>query len=702
MKKIKSYISIMLSSVMILGMAVPVKTFATEDEITKKDVTAYLYSMENSETLQCLFKSNMADMPYISTVDFCNNVFKEEVTEEKNADGTYTVSNPDGSMIINTDSDTLYFDVFESFIGSEAYSEGSLLDSPYCRSSETVVNGEIKSITLALGEYDIDILEDDGRTYLPLSTASLLFSQTYNAAEYVDGNIYFLHSSDMMTGGFYFDRTGIYEDDNRSKEMIDLTYHELCFAFDKMYGRPAKAEIAASVEEKGFDKTLDEFSDETRRAKELMMSDSKSDFIYGICYLASVFNDGGHTNLEAPLIDVINNFPETNVGAVLAERLYDTSNPDTLTVMDIDMESYYYQQALYNLYEQRESAYEEYEIINVWDDASQSKLLCSGDTAVFVFDSFMNEAVDNFKWSLDYAKENGIKRFVIDLSCNTGGSSAVVMYMMAMMCNRDKDNNSASIRTIQTLTGNISEGYCVLDLNLDGEINDLDREVYYDFEYAILTSRFSFSCGNLLPSLARDNGIAVIGETSGGGACGVDTLFTAEVMPYTLSGYTKFINAKGEDVDAGVTPDYDLTKQVTDEYGDVIVDYSGMYNIALYSPMIDEFYGITEEPSEKPSEEPSKESSEEPSKESLPETSEESSKESSEKSTDEHSQKTEEQVTDKSAVETTPNVSKSSDNNAVATGDSNDAQFVILMMLMASVTIVVFGRKKYSAPVSKK
>ena len=32
---------------------------------------------------------------------------------------------------------------------------------------------------------------------------------------------------------------------------------------------------------------------------------------------------------------------------------------------------------------------------------------------MFAFDSFVNEAVYHFKWSLDYAKEKGVRRFVI-------------------------------------------------------------------------------------------------------------------------------------------------------------------------------------------------------------------------------------------------------------------------------------------------
>lgn len=676
-------ISITLSTAILFGIAVPVTVSAAEDEITGKDITAYLYSKEKNETLKCLFKSSMPDMPYISTVDFCRNVFKGDASEVKNTDGTYTLSNDTGSMVINTDSDILYFEEFEKFMGSEADSDGTMLNSPYCHPLGKTIDGETKSLTLDIGEYGIDILEDEDRTYLPASCLSLLFSQTYNAAEFSEDSIYFVHCSDLMTGESYFDRTSVYEDDHRSQELIDLTYNELCFAIDKLYGRPSKAEIAASIEEKGLDKTLDEYSDITRRAKEMIMSDSKIDLIFGLCSLAQVFSDGGHTCIEYPLLDSIGFYPDTTVGKTISDRMEDMSDRDAIAATAITLKTILEQEKMDVLKETRDSAYEKYETVKVWDDASKARLLRSGDTAVFVFNSFMNEAVDNFKWSLDFAKENGIKRFVLDISCNTGGSSDVVMYMIAMMTNKDKNSNTASMRLLQTLTGNISDDRYELDLDLDGEINDQDKDVYYDFEYAVLTSHFSFSCGNLLPTLAKDNGIAVIGEKSGGGACMLLINFTPELMPFTISGYEKMITAKNEDADYGITPDYELTKEVTDENDFTSTDYSGMYDIAAYSSMIDEFYGVTEEPSEKPSsEKPSKETSDTPSEESANKPFEEASDTPTEESAN------------KPSAETSSNApSNPADNNTFPTGDSNTAIPVILVMLAASTVIVLLSRK---------
>ena len=295
MKRQAKILSVILSSVLLLSMTTPVTAFAAEEAIVRKDITAYLYSMENTETLSCVFISSMPDMPYISTVDFLSNIFEGTAAEVKNDDGTFTVTIDTASMVIDAEKDTVHFDEFEVFMSIKPIEEGTALDSPYCHNLGASVEGETKSLTLDLGEYDIDILDVDGKSYFPASSLSLLFSQTYNAAEYLGGSIYFIHCSEIVTGNSYFDKTSVYADDHRSQDIIDLTYNELCFAVDRLYGRPAKYEIAASIEEKGFDKTLDEYSDDTRKAKEKLLSDSKTDFIIGMTFLDNVFFDGGHT-----------------------------------------------------------------------------------------------------------------------------------------------------------------------------------------------------------------------------------------------------------------------------------------------------------------------------------------------------------------------------------------------------------------------
>ena len=190
MKKLLSSVSVILVLVMLLSMA-----------ITVKDLTAHIYNMEDTETLSCLFKSSMPDMAFISTVDFLKNIFVDEPTEEKNADGTYTITNPKGTMVIDPEKDDLHFDSFEDFVSAKVNAEGTELDAPYIKEYAPVNEGEMKSLDLDLSPYKIDILEHEGKTYFPVSSIGLIFGATYNTAAYYKDNIYFIHTSDIVLDG---------------------------------------------------------------------------------------------------------------------------------------------------------------------------------------------------------------------------------------------------------------------------------------------------------------------------------------------------------------------------------------------------------------------------------------------------------------------------------------------------------------------
>ena len=588
MKKLLSSVSVTLVLVMLLSVAAPMTASATGDGITAKDLTAHIYNMEDTETMQCLFKSSMPDMAFISTVDFLKRAYVDEPSEVKNADGTYTITNPKGTMVIDPEHDTLHFDSFEDFVSAKENVDGTEMDVPYLKEHAPVKEGEINGLDLDLSPYKIDIIEYDGKTYFPVSSIGLLVSETYNTAVYNADNIYFVHCADIVMGNCYYTNKMVYDTLKRSKALVELTYNDLCFAVDKLYGRPAQAEIASMLEEKSFDETLDEYNDDTRRAKELLLSENTVDYVLGTAYLGQIFSDGGHTAIHYPAVLSILT-PGTAVYDEL-NRLFDEEGFRDANAVKYVMSSLTSSQKATNMSEFRSGKYKDYDLVKSWDDKSASKLYVAGDTAVFAFDSFVNEAVYHFKWSLDYAKEKGIKRFVIDLSCNSGGNAAVVMYIMAMITNKDKDSYTASYRKIQTLTGNLSRVDNDMDLNLDGEINDLDKSVYYDFEYAFITSKVSYSCGNLLPCLAKDAGFPIFGERSGGGACSLFIAYTPELFFYTMSSYNKFITSDNKDVDNGAELDFDLTKQKANDDGTKTIDYSGLYDIEDISRKIDTIY----------------------------------------------------------------------------------------------------------------
>lgn len=576
MKKSLTVISLMLAVAILFGIAAPCAAYADDKPYAIRELTAYLFDMDHTAGYDCLFSDALPDVPYMDAAEYLSNIYTVAFAETENADGTYTVSSENGTMTIDPVSDTVRFDTYESFVFQDKNESGSAMASTIAREGGLEIEGEAKPLELDLGAYQIDLIADGGRIYLPLATLADLFVPTYNAAEYVDGNIYFLHTTDNMQGDGYFDKSSVFNSFDRAPSLAEFTYHELCFFMDHFYGRPSKAKIAASIAEKGFDKTLDEYSDDTRKAKELLMSDDLLDFLAGFMYLDKLFDDGGHTSLFYELFLAITD-DDSKLGQAMQTSPHNKMAVSRMFDMVLGRKTA-------DVTEVRKDAYAKYQTVKSWD--KDAMLVVDGDTAVFVFDSFNEKVAPMFKWSLDYAEENGIKNFVVDLTKNGGGTDTLLQYIYTLMCNKELHTNEGVMRYMSVPSGNIVLEKSQLDLNLDGEYDDSDKDVAYDLNFAVLTTNAAFSCGNLLPCMLQDQGVAVLGETSGGGSCMLSKAYTENAHYFFISGVKKFVRADGSDSDLGAAVDYDLTKLVEDKK-----DYSGLFDLKDVSEKIHDFYG---------------------------------------------------------------------------------------------------------------
>ena len=153
----------------------------------------------------------------------------------------------------------------------------------------------------------------------------------------------------------------------------------------------------------------------------------------------------------------------------------------------------------------------------------------------------------------------GAKYLVLDLSTNGGGDEAALCGIMGLF---NKAESSMAFNNVMH-RGRSTTDYGV-DINLDGECDaaDVAEAEGFDFKVAVLTSKCSFSCGNLLPSLMKEAGYKIVGEQSGGGSCAVTYEFTADGLPYVRSSYSCLSNERGDNIDTGVPLDYDIAKEL--------------------------------------------------------------------------------------------------------------------------------------------
>lgn len=598
MKKNVAWMSMLLVFTLVVQMFVAPMAFAAETtgaDYEKKSVPTYIRSMDNKTTTDCLFYKDLKDVVYIDPADYIRPLFTDgiEIAETKNSDGTYTITKGDTHMIVDPAKDTVSFDCYENFVQYKAYEPGGQTDGvSYVRQEPEKLQDNPAQAKLELAPYQIDIREADGKVYLPLPTLADIMSATYNIAQYYNGNLYYEY---LMNTPFY-DKSAHFDETDRNRSLIEYTYHELCFAVDHFYGRPQRCAVASLIEKNGLDKTLSTYSEDSKKAKEYLLSDKWMDYYGGMGTLQKMFEDGGHSFfLLDPLYIAAASYPDsllskiTNTYVSSMEAINAATGSAVAYIDGVVSKIRGDAKATAEVASARTENLPRYNTVKTWEN--QNQLVREGDTVLFIFDSFEDGVVPNFKWALDYAKENGIKNFIIDLAQNGGGFEGVLYYMMAMLTNKKNHSSAYEKKSLCTLTGNYSYSSATADLNLDGTYDDADKDVYYDFNYAILTSRNSFSCGNLLPVLAQEEGIAILGETSGGGECQIGRGVTPENGMYQYSGCKKFVTQKGVGVDIGAKPDYVLTKTVTDAAtGTETTDYSGFYDLRDIAKKVESFY----------------------------------------------------------------------------------------------------------------
>ena len=151
------------------------------------------------------------------------------------------------------------------------------------------------------------------------------------------------------------------------------------------------------------------------------------------------------------------------------------------------------------------------------------------------------------------AKDKIVKNVVIDLTTNGGGEIATMPYLSAFF----SDDPTFAVKDVHT--GVTSEYHYKVDLNGDGRFGE-DGDTYKGkFNFYILTSSFSFSCANCLPGMAKNAGVKIIGETSGGGTSPVGVYFDALGTYFNLSNHFNMsykVDGKYVQNDAGIALDH--------------------------------------------------------------------------------------------------------------------------------------------------
>lgn len=152
-------------------------------------------------------------------------------------------------------------------------------------------------------------------------------------------------------------------------------------------------------------------------------------------------------------------------------------------------------------------------------------------------------------------QNSSIQNVVFDLTCNGGGDSRILPFILAMMTDRP------AIGVYSALDDSMAEYTYSFDLNGDGIYGGVRDSFIGQYEFYILISDYSFSCGNALPTFVKNIGCAqILGQTSAGGSQLIGTYSTPDGFCYQTSspqGFVFYDSNSGyfHSNDDGVPPD---------------------------------------------------------------------------------------------------------------------------------------------------
>ena len=481
------------------------------------------------------------------------------LTQTKISDHVFRFSNSIGSFQIDTEYN--YMQVInpnQHYVATNTYDDTvSVLANGYETNfvqvnSKTKDLDTAKTVTFDLGHYNIKFIDYENEVYIPLVTFTSIFdtpntvSFAFNGKDlYYTGNFSNNRYTPDISGGTleakYFNESPWLNKATRSESLANFTYNDLCFVMDNIYGLTPYRGVT------NFDS-----------------------FFQAQGYKADLLSTNTHT-YECAMVRFV------------ARWLYECHS-GYLKVSPFRVGNSY--QSYYNSFIGENEKYNK--VVVAGNDLNSRRnsagkgvgVTFSGNTAIITFDSFSKLPdtygidVDDYEYTdeqlindnylffkkafKDIESHGSISNVVVDVTLNGGGMVDALPWLYAFM------SDDPFIVYKNTVTQEISEIHYNVDLDQDGYYGGAGDTYKDDYNFFIMTSNYSFSCGNAYPTFAKAGHMAtIIGEESGGGACCVSSYVTASgtvlrfSSPFQFGGLVGTTWVANED---GVTPDHSFSR----------------------------------------------------------------------------------------------------------------------------------------------
>ena len=557
-----------------------------------------LTGKEQTGSMDLRFYLSAPHVPYYGLKDYVNFMYQTGLTVTPLDGGVWEVANPNGTKIlVNPSAGTIEAADWARFQYPPLPYTGmvGIKDSPcgWSYYSDVLFDGPPAAVTFDFAKYGIAVYADEKDVYLPLELLSTMFTDVACHNVLWNGESVLNPSPDIntitvMPAEWYeskYIRGLLAGTRQREKDVIREDYAELCFTLDYFYGHPGVGILGRGIREKGLDAALDDIP-EMSVIKDGLKSPDMPEYMLALYDLFNIGLNDGHcmySGLNDTLVEYIQT-PELMAKLTnSASAALQTKTHATQTVSD-------------DVRKAREA---------VWGNEFYREC---GSTAIIRIDQFR---YDEAGWEAYYAgkgeipmdavgvtwtglkkaSENpSIRNILLDLSVNSGGSSDMVAYIIDLIY------GDHVFRGFNVLTGQYEYAVLHSDKNLDGVFDEKDEEVKYDFNYAVLTTRAAFSCGNLMPFLMQEHGAVLLGEPSGGGSCSIQISALTNGGTYMMSSWLWGLrDVNGESVEGGCKTDLPIARLEPEAPAPESPqfssgDYTPYFDDAMLDRMINEWF----------------------------------------------------------------------------------------------------------------
>ena len=598
----KKWISIITTCLLLAAVIIVATGVLNRNaEYTVKSTPA-MEGAKQLDNIDLRFYKDSPHVPYYGMKSYLSLLRQEELTVTSEKDGSAIITAPNGATLqVDTKAGTITatdWALFQNPLMPYTSLTG-VKDTPcqWTYYSDIVFDDAPKTVVFDFGKYGIRVYADKDDVYLPIGILSTMFTDIAMNYAFYNGETFYRSMLDLDSlGGL---PAGYFESENmrallsgerkRDEDEIRESYGELCFIIDYFYGFPGRAAFDENIREKGLDETLKKDHEEIRNA---LLSDDMRDFYCGLnTLMVEGLKDGGHTLFSGGYSLTYENSPYPELRDMLRDTFRTESNLAlSMAQSELDVS-----------------------IIMARDKAwgSDTYREC-GNTAIITFDDFMpyvdeweayyagsgeipDDPLGRTLTGLKKASENPkITNILFDITANSGGSNDVLSAIL------DLTTGDNEFHGTNVLTGQHQHVVLHTDKNFDGVIDDKDDEVKYDFNYAVLTTREAFSCGNLFPFLMQENGAVLLGEPTGGGSCAVQVAALSNGVTFQMSSHMWTLgNKKGENVEAGCNTDIPIKRiePATPSFSDPHYssgDYTPFFDEVMLDKLINDWFAANE------------------------------------------------------------------------------------------------------------